>query len=92
MKMTFGDRADNQLLIKKLLYRSLHRGCKETDILLGQFATAQINNLNHRQIETYKDFIEEDDLAIYNWILNKEEAPDRYISITNEIKKFHNLD
>lgn len=83
-------RNDN-LLIKKLIYRSVHRGCKETDILLGQFALSQIKNLDSKEIKTYQNFIEEDDLAIYNWVLGKEEIPNKYLNLTNKIKKFHDL-
>ncbi|MGL9725875.1 MAG: succinate dehydrogenase assembly factor 2, partial [Wolbachia sp.] len=36
---------DTSLFRRKLMYRSWHRGCKETDILLGYFALQYIDKL-----------------------------------------------
>ncbi len=78
-----------EILIKQLLYRSNHRGCKETDILLGKFIKNRINEFNDQKLQLYKSLIEEDDLAIYNWILNKENFPEIYFDLIKEIQDFH---
>ena len=82
---------DNKILLKRLMNRSLHRGCKETDILLGKFAQAKLDGLSDDDLGLYKDFIEEDDLGIYNWIVGKEDAPERYSILITQICLFHNL-
>ena len=82
---------NKETLLKRLLYRSVHRGCKETDILLGKFAKAKINNFTDEELLLYKDFIEEDDLKIYNWLLKKEDYPNKYQTLINYISKFHQL-
>jgi antitoxin CptB len=82
---------NKKLLIKKMLYRSVHRGCKETDILLGEFAKAKIDQLNDEDLIIYQYFIEEDDLEIYDWILAKMPMPAKYKYLVEQISKFHKL-
>ena len=78
-----------EILIKQLLYRSNHRGCKETDILLGKFIEKKINEFSDQKLQLYKSLVQEDDLAIYNWVLDKEKSPEVYSSLIKEIQEFH---
>lgn len=80
-----------EILIKKALYRSVHRGCKENDILLGKFAEAKIADFDDKKLQLYHHFIEEDDMMIYDWILSKFELPEKYSTLVAEIRQFHNL-
>ncbi len=84
--------ADNkELLIKTLLYRSLHRGCKETDILLGLFAKNKIADFNDEELELYSKLVLEDDVFIYDWILQKIPVPNQYQNLVQSIRQFHKL-
>lgn len=80
-----------EIIIKSLLYRSLHRGCKETDILLGKFAVASVEKFSPAQIKLYQDFVLEDDAMMYDWILQKTATPNKYQDLINDIRKFHDL-
>lgn len=82
---------NNDLKIKKIIYRAIHRGCKETDFLLGNFFKANINNIEKLDTQKCSDFLEEDDMEIYDWILNKIPINDKYKDIITAIRKFHNL-
>lgn len=82
---------DNNLLKSEILYRSIHRGCKETDHLIGKFATVKIDELQKDQLLIFKDLIVEDDMEIYDWILNKEKAPEKYCDLINAMREFHGL-
>jgi antitoxin CptB len=82
---------NNDLKIKKIIYRAIHRGCKETDFLLGNFFEANVNNIEKLDIQACSDFLEEDDMQIYDWILNKVPINDKYKDIITAIRKFHNL-
>jgi antitoxin CptB len=80
----------NQDLINMLIYRSWHRGSKETDILLGDFAKSQIYTLKDDELEIYSKLIEESDWDIYEWILNEEiSPPSTYASIIEKIRIFN---
>lgn len=82
---------DKDLFLKSLIYRSTHRGCKETDILVGKFAEAKISNFNQSELQLFENFILEDDAEIYDWILAKSPYPDKYSHLIGQIKQFHNL-
>ncbi len=82
---------EKSLLLKQLLYRSNHRGCKETDILLGKFFSEKFSEFGDAKLENYRRFIEEDDMLIYDWILGKVAAKDEYKLLIDEIRKFHDI-
>lgn len=82
---------NKEIIIKTLLYRSLHRGCKETDILLGKYAVDKINDFDDEKLGLYSKLVLEDDAFIYDWILGKLDIPEEYKNIVEEIRRFHNL-
>jgi len=79
------------LLIKGLLYKSNYRGCKETDILIGQFAKAKIHDFDSAKLTLFSQFLIEDDAELYDWILNKTQNPPKYNDLIQEIRVFHDL-
>ncbi len=82
---------DKEILLRKLIYRSTHRGCKETDILLGNFFVAKHLEFDDEKLQLYQQFIEEDDVFIYDWIMQKVEPVYKYVGLVEEIRKFHSL-
>ena len=77
--------------IKKIIYRAVHRGCKETDFLLGDFFVANKDNIPELGFELCEKFLDEDDLLIYDWILDKIPYEIIYKNLIEEIRKFHGL-
>ncbi len=63
---------------KRLLYRSSYTGTKETDLLLGAFATRHLDTLSETQLDTYEHLLEIEDPRLYKWISGMEDAPDEY--------------
>ncbi len=82
---------NKEILIKQVLYRSQHRGCKETDILLGKYIVEKINEFDDEKLDLYQKFINEDDLAIYDWILSRMNVPEEYVGLVGEIREFHDI-
>lgn len=77
--------------IKKLIYRSWHRGCKETDILLGDFAKSSLHNLSDQEISDFEKLVEEDDALIYDVLTDKVATPDYWNKeLISKIKQFQN--
>lgn len=75
--------------LKQLLYRSFHRGCKETDAILGNFARTYLESFTDEQVDQYEAFINEDDWNIYAWVAGDEPFPERHInSVTKLLKEF----
>lgn len=60
---------------KRLLYRSVYRGNKENDILLGQFARAHIAAFDAAELDQYERLLEIGDNQIYDWVSGKEAVP-----------------
>jgi len=63
-------------LRKKVLYRSTHRGCKETDILFGDFVESKINGLSEPELTELADLLEVDDALLYAWFADLEPVPE----------------
>ena len=80
---------ENQL--KKIIYRAVHRGCKETDFLLGDFFVANKNDLFEIGLDLCEKFLNEDDMLIYDWILEKIPHDEIYKNLIEKIRKFHDL-
>jgi antitoxin CptB len=80
---------ENQL--KKIIYRAVHRGCKETDFLLGDFFVANKEGLSDLGLDLCEKFLEEDDMLIYDWILEKIPTEIIYQNLIEKIRKFHGL-
>ena len=78
-------------LENKLLYRCLHRGCKETDFLLGKFGEIKVFEMNLEEQSLFDDFLSEDDMLIYDWILSKLECPAKYSELVKQIQIFHKI-
>jgi len=60
---------------KRLLYRSVYRGNKENDILLGQFARAHIAGFDAAELDQYERLLETGDNEIYDWISGRITVP-----------------
>jgi antitoxin CptB len=60
---------------KRLLYRSVYRGNKENDILLGQFARAHIAEFDAAELEQYERILGAGDNDIFDWVTGKVDVP-----------------
>jgi len=81
----------NNSQIKKILYRAVHRGCKETDFLLGDFFVKNQHEITNLGEQLCDEFLNEDDMEIYDWVLDKSAIPTRYQLIIKKIRNFHNI-
>lgn len=76
-------------LIKRLRYRSWHRGCKETDIILGPFADKYLESFTNEELYLFEELLEQDDWDIWAWIIGKKPLPDALDnSVTQRLLKF----
>jgi antitoxin CptB len=76
--------------IKRLLYQSWYRGCKETDRLLGVFARAEIATMNAQELDDFEAILHEEDRDIFAWLTGKAPIPERYAagSMMQKLKAF----
>ena len=60
---------------KRLLYRSVYRGNKENDVLLGQFARAHIAEFTTAELDQYERLLQAGDNDIYDWVSGQKPVP-----------------
>ena len=70
-----GDDGELELRRKRLLYRSIYRGNKENDILLGQFARAHIAEFSAAELDQYERLLATGDNDIFDWVTGQAEIP-----------------
>ena len=63
--------ANNKILKKQIIYRSMHRGTKEMDLLLGNFVKKHINELNSTELQDLAKLLCSEDEVIHKWYFEK---------------------
>ena len=60
---------DIENLRKKILFRSWHRGTKEMDLILGEFANNNVSNMDLDDLNKFQEFLNLSDPDLYKWIV-----------------------
>ena len=63
--------ANKEILKKQIIYRSMHRGTKEMDLLLGNFVKKHIEELNDSELRDLAKLLFIEDEIIYKWYIEK---------------------
>jgi antitoxin CptB len=75
---------------RRLLFRAWHRGIREMDLLLGQFADAHIRTFTDGDIDLFEQLLEVPDQQLYAWLRGAEEVPSGYDTpLYRRIRDFH---
>ncbi len=64
--------------IKRLVYRSIYTGTKETDLLLGTFARRNLDDFSDQLLDEYEALIENSDPDLYMWISRRKPVPEAW--------------
>ena len=70
---------NKEILKKQIIYRSMHRGSKEMDLLLGNFVKQHINEFDDTELKELESLLLVEDELLYKWYFEK----DVNISIPN---------
>lgn len=82
------DEQDKRL--KRLRYQSWHRGCKETDVVLGNYFDQHASAWSEDDIALYEALLEEDDWDIWQWVAYDATPPNaQFIPIIEKLRTFH---
>ena len=60
---------------KRLRYHSWHRGTKELDLVLGQFAAKYLPDMTEAELDLYEAIVNENEHDIYAWLARREAPP-----------------
>ncbi|PPR78424.1 MAG: hypothetical protein CFH01_00989 [Alphaproteobacteria bacterium MarineAlpha2_Bin1] len=64
--------------LKKLVFRSMHRGTKEMDIILGKFAIKNLHKFSENELNEFENILEIPDDILFNWYMKNSEIPEIY--------------
>ena len=62
---------NKEILKKQIIYRSIHRGTKEMDLLLGNFVKKYVNKFNITELKDLEKLLFIEDEIIYKWYIEK---------------------
>ena len=80
---------NKDLLKKKIIYLSIHRGTKEMDLLLGNFVDKYIHTFNDQELEELLLLLNIDDKILNDWYMRNKIIKNVPISkVTNLLKNF----
>ena len=60
-----------EILKKQIIYRSMHRGIKEMDLLLGNFVKKYVDEFNINELKDLEKLLFIEDDVIYKWYVKK---------------------
>jgi antitoxin CptB len=82
--------ADLDVRRRRILFRSWHRGMREMDLLMGQFADARIGSLSDEELSDFELLIEVPDRDLLAWLTGEREVPLNYDTpVFRGLKDFH---
>ena len=63
---------------KRLLYRAMHRGFKEADIVVGKFAEANLAGFTDEEEAEFARLLDVPDQDLFAWIIGRAPTPPNY--------------
>ena len=60
---------------RKLRFRSLRRGTKESDLVIGGFAEAHLRDLDAGQLADFEALLDENDQDVLSWVIDMKPPP-----------------
>ena len=73
-----------EIRLKRLYMRSIRRGIKEMDLVLGHFAATRLADLE--DLDLYEALLAENDHDIHNWLTKAAPAPAQYLALLAQIE------
>ena len=63
------------ILRKRLLYQSQHRGMKEMDLVLGGFAKHSLHTMARKELVQFEELLAFSDQDLYGWFFERTTVP-----------------
>lgn len=71
---------------RKLRFRAWHRGTREMDLLMGQFADEHLGNFTADELDQFSEMLSENDPDLYDWYCGRAQPPANVM--TSALEKF----
>jgi antitoxin CptB len=80
---------NKEILKKKIIFRSTHRGTKELDLLLGTFVKKNIDNFNENDLNDLEALVNNDDETLLKWYYDDQSLNLVHVNkVSQMLKKF----
>ena len=63
---------------KRLQFRSIRRGTKESDLVIGGFAEANLSRMDAHQLDQFEALLERNDPDVLSWIIGLVDPPTEF--------------
>lgn len=75
---------------RRLLFRSWHRGIRETDLILGRFADNFVADFSDADMDAFEKLLEVPDHDVLGWVTGELSPPPHYdTALLGRICAFH---
>ncbi|PWR04221.1 succinate dehydrogenase assembly factor 2 [Meridianimarinicoccus roseus] len=71
--------------LKRLKMRSMRRGIKEMDLILGRFADDVLPGMSPEEVALYDMMLSENDHDLYGWVSGQKPTPETYLALVTRI-------
>jgi antitoxin CptB len=71
--------------LKRMKMRSMRRGIKEMDLILGGFADRELESLTEAELQLYDALLSENDHDLYQWVSGQKPTPAEYLDLMSRI-------
>jgi antitoxin CptB len=76
---------------KRLHFRSFRRGTKESDLVIGGFAEANLARMDARVLDQFEALLNQNDPEVLAWITALADPPDEFDNeVLDALRKFKN--
>lgn len=70
-----------EVRIKRMKIRSWRRGIKEMDLILGQYADANLAGMSDAELDAFDAILKENDQDLYQWVSGQAEPPEAHAAL-----------
>jgi antitoxin CptB len=67
--------SSSEIRRKRLLFRSWHRGTRESDLILGRFADTHLVGFDEAQLDRFETLLDCTDADIFDWVSGRAAIP-----------------
>ena len=71
--------------LKRLKMRSMRRGIREMDLILGAYADRALGEMDAAALDLYDALLNENDQDLYQWVTGQAAPPGRYGTLIDGI-------
>ena len=83
-----GTRETPEARLKRMKMRSMRRGIREMDLILGAFADSQLGGMAAPELDLYDALLAENDHDLYRWVTGAEPPPAPHAPLIARLRAF----